>query len=65
MYFEIADVTVSVPLLFAWGLLVGFVFSTVGAAGGILAERDRQIEELRRQLDGRTAPWWRRLLGKG
>ena len=37
MYFEIADITVSIWLLLAWGALVGFVFSTVGAAGGILA----------------------------
>ena len=37
MVFEIAAVTVPVWLLLAWGGLVGFVFSTVGAAGGILA----------------------------
>lgn len=37
MYFEIADVTVSLWLLLTWGALVGFVFSTVGAAGGIIA----------------------------
>ena len=37
MVFEIADVVVPVWLLLAWGGLVGFVFSTVGAAGGILA----------------------------
>jgi hypothetical protein len=37
MYFEIADITVAPWLLLAWGLLVGLVFSTVGAAGGILA----------------------------
>ena len=37
MYFEVADVTTSIWLLLAWGALVGFVFSTVGAAGGILA----------------------------
>jgi uncharacterized membrane protein YfcA len=37
MYFEVADVTASVVLITAWGLLVGLVFSTVGAAGGILA----------------------------
>lgn len=37
MYFEIADITASIWLLLAWGMLVGFVFSTVGAAGGILA----------------------------
>ncbi len=37
MNFEIAEIVISpwVPLL--WGVLVGFVFSTVGAAGGILA----------------------------
>ena len=37
MYFEIADISVSIWLLLAWGVLVGFVFSAVGAAGGILA----------------------------
>jgi uncharacterized membrane protein YfcA len=37
MHFEVADIVVSVWLLLAWGGLVGFVFSTVGAAGGILA----------------------------
>lgn len=37
MHFEIADITVSIWLLLGWGALVGFVFSTVGAAGGILA----------------------------
>ena len=37
MNFEIAAVTVAPWLLMAWGLLVGLVFSTVGAAGGILA----------------------------
>ncbi len=37
MNFEIAEIVISpwVPLL--WGVLVGFVFSIVGAAGGILA----------------------------
>ncbi len=37
MNFEIAEIFISpwIPLL--WGVLVGFVFSTVGAAGGILA----------------------------
>jgi len=37
MTFEISEIIVSpwVPLL--WGILVGLVFSTVGAAGGILA----------------------------
>jgi len=35
--FDIAEITISpwVPLF--WGIFVGFVFSTVGAAGGILA----------------------------
>ena len=37
MHFETADIVVSVWLLLGWGVLVGFVFSTVGAAGGILA----------------------------
>jgi hypothetical protein len=37
MYFEIAELTASIWLLLAWGVLVGLVFSTVGAAGGILA----------------------------
>lgn len=37
MYFDIADVAVPLWQLLAWGGLVGFVFSTVGAAGGILA----------------------------
>lgn len=37
MIFETADITVAIPLLLGWGVLVGFVFSTVGAAGGILA----------------------------
>ncbi|MBT8116342.1 MAG: sulfite exporter TauE/SafE family protein [Gammaproteobacteria bacterium] len=37
MYFEIADIVVAPWTLLAWGLLVGLVFSTVGAAGGILA----------------------------
>jgi uncharacterized membrane protein YfcA len=37
MYFEIADIVVAPWVLLAWGLLVGLVFSTVGAAGGILA----------------------------
>ena len=37
------------------------------AAGGILLEKDRELEELRRALDQarRKAPWWRRLLGGG
>ncbi|NNJ98264.1 MAG: sulfite exporter TauE/SafE family protein [Gammaproteobacteria bacterium] len=37
MTFEIANITASIPLLIAWGILVGLVFSSVGAAGGILA----------------------------
>jgi uncharacterized membrane protein YfcA len=37
MFFEIAAVTVPLPMVLGWGILVGFVFSTVGAAGGILA----------------------------
>jgi uncharacterized membrane protein YfcA len=37
MYFDITDITASIHLLIAWGLLVGLVYSTVGAAGGILA----------------------------
>ena len=37
MYFEIAEITTPLWLLLAWGSLIGFVFSTVGAAGGILA----------------------------
>jgi len=37
MYFEIADITASIPVLLLWGLVVGLVYSTVGAAGGILA----------------------------
>lgn len=37
MSFEVADILVPVWLLLAWGGLVGLVFSTVGAAGGILA----------------------------
>lgn len=37
MYFEIADITASPGLIITWGILVGLVFSTVGAAGGILA----------------------------
>jgi uncharacterized membrane protein YfcA len=36
LYFDIADVAVPLWQLLAWGGLVGFVFSTVGAAGGIL-----------------------------
>lgn len=37
MYFEIADITTSIGLLLGWGLVIGLVYSTVGAAGGILA----------------------------
>lgn len=37
MYFEIANVTVSPLMLILWSVLTGFVFSSVGAAGGILA----------------------------
>ena len=37
MYFEVADITASPGLIIGWGMLVGLVFSTVGAAGGILA----------------------------
>jgi len=35
--FEIANIIAPFWLPLAWGLFVGFVFSTVGAAGGILA----------------------------
>ena len=37
MYFEVAEIMVSIPLLLAWGVVVGLAYSTVGAAGGILA----------------------------
>lgn len=37
MFFEIADITLPIWLPLLWGVLVGLVFSTVGAAGGILA----------------------------
>lgn len=37
MTFPVADVTVSPLVPFAWALFVGLVFSTIGAAGGILA----------------------------
>ncbi len=37
MFFEVADIVASVWVIVAWGMLVGLVFSTVGAAGGILA----------------------------
>jgi len=37
MIFEIADVITPLWLVISWGVLIGLVFSTVGAAGGILA----------------------------
>ena len=37
MNFEIADIIISPWIPLIWGVLVGFIFSTVGAAGGILA----------------------------
>jgi uncharacterized membrane protein YfcA len=37
MFFVVAQITVSIPILLAWGVVVGLVYSTVGAAGGILA----------------------------
>ena len=37
MIFEIAGITLPIWLPLLWGVLVGLVFSTVGAAGGILA----------------------------
>lgn len=37
MNFDIAEIVISPWIPVAWGILVGFVFSTVGAAGGILA----------------------------
>ncbi|MDH5183298.1 MAG: sulfite exporter TauE/SafE family protein [Gammaproteobacteria bacterium] len=37
MEFTIAGITASPWLLLAWGLIIGLVFSLVGAAGGILA----------------------------
>lgn len=37
MEFAVAGVTVNPILLILWSLFVGYVFSTVGAAGGILA----------------------------
>jgi uncharacterized membrane protein YfcA len=36
MYFSVADVTVSPVLLILWSIVTGYVFSSVGAAGGIL-----------------------------
>lgn len=32
MIFEIANITAPIPLLVAWGILVGLIFSSVGAA---------------------------------
>ncbi|HUW64184.1 MAG TPA: sulfite exporter TauE/SafE family protein [Spirochaetia bacterium] len=37
MYFHVAGVTVNPIIIILWMLFVGFVFSTIGAAGGILA----------------------------
>ena len=37
MYFEVVQLTVSIPLLLLWGVVIGLVYSMVGAAGGILA----------------------------
>jgi len=37
MFFEVSQITASIPILIAWGVVVGLVYSTVGAAGGILA----------------------------
>jgi len=37
MNFDIAEIVTSPWIPVVWGVLVGFVFSTVGAAGGILA----------------------------
>jgi len=37
MTFEIASIVASPWLIISWGILIGLVFSTVGAAGGILA----------------------------
>jgi len=37
MTFEIAGIIISPWIPILWGILIGFVFSTVGAAGGILA----------------------------
>jgi SAM-dependent methyltransferase len=35
------------------------------AAGGILAERDAEIQALRQRLDRQIAPWWRRWFRRG
>ena len=37
MIFEISGITLPIWLPLLWGILVGLVFSTIGAAGGILA----------------------------
>lgn len=37
MHFHVAGVTVNPIIIILWMLFVGFVFSTIGAAGGILA----------------------------
>ena len=37
MYFHVAGVSVNPIVIILWMLFVGFVFSTIGAAGGILA----------------------------
>jgi len=37
MGFDVAEIIISPWIPVVWGILVGFVFSTVGAAGGILA----------------------------
>ena len=37
MYFHVAGVSVNPIIIILWMLFVGFVFSTIGAAGGILA----------------------------
>ncbi len=34
------------------------------AAGGILADRDAELESLKQRLEGQRKPWWRRLLGR-
>ncbi len=35
------------------------------AAGGILAERDAELEALRRRIEDAARPWWRRLFPGG
>ena len=37
MHFEVAGITVNPVMLILWSIITGFVFSAVGAAGGILA----------------------------